>query len=89
MCLGTAAEVKKRFNQGLKCENSLDWFGQRWESRFISKRVVSVIVDMVEGVLARWGGCARLERLYGSDILLSICNWQSIWWLGILEKTGR
>jgi hypothetical protein len=34
MCLGTAAEVKKKFNQGLKHGNSLDWFGQRWVSRF-------------------------------------------------------
>ncbi len=32
--LGTAAEVKMKFNQGLKRGNSLDWFGQRWESRF-------------------------------------------------------
>ncbi len=29
MCLGTAAEVKKKFNQGLKHGNSLGWFGQR------------------------------------------------------------
>jgi hypothetical protein len=29
LCLGTVAEVKKKFNQGLKRENSLDWFGQR------------------------------------------------------------
>jgi hypothetical protein len=34
LCLGTAAEVKKKFNQGLKLGNSLDQFGQRWESRF-------------------------------------------------------
>ncbi len=34
ICLGTAAEVKKKFNQGLKCGNSLDRFGQRWESCF-------------------------------------------------------
>jgi hypothetical protein len=27
MCLGTAAEVKKKFNQGLKRGNSLDRFG--------------------------------------------------------------
>jgi hypothetical protein len=26
---------------------------------FIYKRVVSVIVDMAEGVLARWGRCCR------------------------------
>ncbi len=34
LCLGTTAEAKKKFNQGLKCGNSLDQFGQRWESRF-------------------------------------------------------
>jgi hypothetical protein len=34
VCLGTLAEVKKKFNQGLRHGNSLDWFRQRWESRF-------------------------------------------------------
>ncbi len=34
LCLGTMAELKKKFNQGLQHGNSLDWFGQRWESRF-------------------------------------------------------
>jgi hypothetical protein len=34
MRLGTAAEMKKKFNQGLKHGNSLDWFSQRWESCF-------------------------------------------------------
>ncbi len=57
MCLGTAAKVKKKFNQGLKHGNSLDRFSQRWESTFISKRVASVIVDMAEGMLARWERC--------------------------------
>jgi hypothetical protein len=34
LCLGTVTEVKKKFNQGLKHGNSLDQFGQRWESLF-------------------------------------------------------
>jgi hypothetical protein len=34
MCLGTAAKVNKKFNQGLKHGNSLDWFKQRWKSCF-------------------------------------------------------
>jgi hypothetical protein len=34
LCLGTVAEVKKKFNQGLQHGNSLDWFGWRWESHF-------------------------------------------------------
>ncbi len=32
---------------------------------------------------------ALVERLCGSDNLLSICNWPSIRWLGILGETGR
>ncbi len=34
---------------------------------FISERVVSVIVDMAEGMLARWGRCHRCLR----DIFLN------------------
>jgi hypothetical protein len=32
--LGTAAEVKNKFNQGLKCGNYLDRFGRWWKSCF-------------------------------------------------------
>ncbi len=34
LCLGTVAEVKKKFNQGLKRGDSLDRFGRKWESCF-------------------------------------------------------
>ncbi len=34
LCLGTEAKVEKKFNQGLKRGNSLDWFRRRWESHF-------------------------------------------------------
>jgi hypothetical protein len=34
VCLGTATEMKEKFNQRLKIRNSLDWFGCRWEFRF-------------------------------------------------------
>jgi hypothetical protein len=52
MCLGTVAKLKKKFNQGLKHGNSLDWFGQRWESRIHIQKGGFRIVDMAEGVLA-------------------------------------
>jgi hypothetical protein len=57
--LGTAAEVKKKFNQD--CSMGIPWIGsgKGRNPAFISKRVISVIVDMAEGMLARWGRCCH------------------------------
>ncbi len=33
--------------------------GEGGNPAFISERVVSIIVDMAEGVLVRWGRCCR------------------------------
>jgi hypothetical protein len=57
MCLGTVAKLKKKFNQGLKRGDSLDWFGRRWESCIHIQKGGFCIVDMAEGMLARWGRC--------------------------------
>ena len=51
--LGTAAEVKKKFNHGLSMGIPWIGLGEGGNPTFISKRVDSVIVYMAEGMLAR------------------------------------
>ncbi len=46
--------------------------GEGGNPTFISERVVSIIVGMAEGMLARWGGCRH--RL--GDIFLNLENCQ-------------
>jgi hypothetical protein len=47
--------------------------GKGGNPTFISERVVSVIVDMAEGVLARWGRC---HHCLGDIYILNLENCQ-------------
>jgi hypothetical protein len=46
--------------------------GEGGNPAFISERVVSVIVDMAEGMLARWGKCCHQL----GDVFLNLENCQ-------------
>jgi hypothetical protein len=45
----------------MDCSVGISWIGlgKGGNLAFISKMVVSVIVDMAEGVLVRWGRCCH------------------------------
>jgi hypothetical protein len=57
LCLGTAAEVKSSSIREYSVGISWIGLGKGGNPAFISKRVVSVIFVMTEGMLARWGRC--------------------------------